>query len=119
MLTCEGLSLERIDEIKFGPTPVQIYPDVSRSDSAFILAGPELFRFDLPSGNFRASQVVFEESGVEVVLLIFPTDTRIAKTEFYPAFSCGFRPNRYLARPRKYRCWRYEGPNFFRRCRRK
>ncbi|PWW76412.1 hypothetical protein C7212DRAFT_187232 [Tuber magnatum] len=66
-----GLSLERIDRIKFGPTPVQIYPDVSRSDSAFILAGPELFRFDLPSGNFRASQVVFEESEVEPSLVAF------------------------------------------------
>lgn len=61
-----ALSLEMIDEIKFGPTSVQIFPDVGRSDSAFILAGPELFRFDLPSGNFRASQVVFEESEIEV-----------------------------------------------------
>ncbi|RPB10620.1 hypothetical protein P167DRAFT_490675 [Morchella conica CCBAS932] len=65
------LTLERIEEIKFGPTPVQLHPDVRRYDSAFVLAGPELFRFDSPNGKFRASQVVFEESDVEPSLVAF------------------------------------------------
>lgn len=68
-LIFKGLTLERIEEIKFGPTPVQLHPDVRRYDSAFVLAGPELFRFDSPNGKFRASQVVFEESDVEVSAL--------------------------------------------------
>lgn len=65
------ISLDRIEEIKFGPTPVQLHPDVRRCDSAFVLAGPELFRFDFPNGKFRASQVVFEESDIEPSLVAF------------------------------------------------
>lgn len=92
-LTFEGLSLERVEEIKFGPTPVQLHPDVRRHDSAFVLAGPELFRFDFPNGKFRAAQVVFEGSEMEVSGISQPEQLEI-KTEKIVAFPCGLHTDR-------------------------
>lgn len=47
--------------IEFGPIPVRLHLDVKRTDSAFVLAGPELYRFDMPFGEFRAAQICFSD----------------------------------------------------------
>lgn len=53
-----------------------LYLDVRRKDSAFALAGPEVYRFDMPRDNFRAAQLVFvvKESDIDVSVLT-PTST--------------------------------------------
>lgn len=56
------IRLTRSRVIKFGPIPVRLHLDVKRRDSAFVLAGPELYRFDLPSGEFRAAQICFNDT---------------------------------------------------------
>ncbi|KAF8544951.1 mono-functional DNA-alkylating methyl methanesulfonate N-term-domain-containing protein, partial [Trichophaea hybrida] len=53
------LKLVRSQDIRFGPIPVQLYLDVHRKDLAFALAGPEVYRFDMPCDIFRAAQLVF------------------------------------------------------------
>ncbi|TGZ78547.1 hypothetical protein EX30DRAFT_309836 [Ascodesmis nigricans] len=58
----DGLKLYRQREIKFGPIPIQIHLDARRKDSAFVLAGPELYRFDLPHDVFRGTQIVFKDT---------------------------------------------------------
>ncbi|KAI5781468.1 mono-functional DNA-alkylating methyl methanesulfonate N-term-domain-containing protein [Geopyxis carbonaria] len=55
-------------EINFGPIPIQLQPDYCRRDSAFILAGPELYRFDMPKNSFRAAQIVFKDTEVDPVI---------------------------------------------------
>lgn len=81
-----------MEEIKFGPTPVHLHPDVRRHDSAFVLAGPELFRFDFPNGKFRAAQVVFEESEMEVDGPSIFCQMRI-RTDDITVFPCRFHAN--------------------------
>jgi hypothetical protein len=53
------LQLNRVQEIRFGPIPVRLHLDTCRKDSAFALAGTEVYRFDMPRDNFRAVQVIF------------------------------------------------------------
>ena len=59
--TACGLDLrfEKCVDMKFGPIPVQLRQDVRRRDSAFVSAGSEVYRFDMPHGNFKATQLVF------------------------------------------------------------
>lgn len=58
------LTLNR--EIHFGPIPVQLYNDTRRKDVAFALAGPEVYRFEMPRGKFKAAQLVFVVKDLEV-----------------------------------------------------
>lgn len=55
-----GLQLNRSQVIRFGPIPVQLHLDARRKDSAYVLAGPEVYRFDIPHDKFRATQLVFD-----------------------------------------------------------
>jgi hypothetical protein len=54
----------------FGPIPVQLHLDVHRNDTAYALAGPEVYRFDIQRGDFRAAQVFFNvpDSAMDVSL---------------------------------------------------
>ena len=54
----KALQLERRQEVKFGPIPVLLSVDMYRKDSAFALAGREVYRFDMPRDKFRAAQVI-------------------------------------------------------------
>lgn len=53
------LHFEKCVDMKFGPIPAQLRQDVRRRDSAFVSAGSEVYRFDMPHGNFKATQLVF------------------------------------------------------------
>jgi hypothetical protein len=55
----DALQLNRVQEIRFGPIPVRLSLDTRRKDSAFALAGTEVYRFDMPRDNFRAAQLIF------------------------------------------------------------
>ena len=68
MLTCiiDSLNLTRKDEIQFGPIPVQVLPNVQSQEVVFVLAGPELYVFQMKYDEVKASQVVFEGSLLEV-----------------------------------------------------
>lgn len=65
---------------------MQVHSDVRRKDSAFLLAGPELYRFDMPQDVFRATQVIFRDSHMDVS---FPKEpgvrTRVPLTMLQPA----------------------------------
>ncbi|KAA8910552.1 mono-functional DNA-alkylating methyl methanesulfonate N-term-domain-containing protein [Sphaerosporella brunnea] len=54
-----SLQLNRSQEMHFGPVPVRLHMDVRRKDSAFALAGHEVYRFDMPRGSFRGAQLIF------------------------------------------------------------
>jgi len=54
----QAVHLRRRQEVTFGPIPVLLSADVYRKDSAFALAGRELYRFDMPRDNFRGAQVI-------------------------------------------------------------
>lgn len=41
---------------------MQLHSDSRSKHAAFVLAGPELYKFDMPHADIKASQVVFEES---------------------------------------------------------
>ncbi|RPB28968.1 hypothetical protein L211DRAFT_855135 [Terfezia boudieri ATCC MYA-4762] len=64
-----NLQLERKNEIQFGPIPVQALPHVQREDLVLVLAGPELYRFEMTGDEVTVSQIVFEGTIIEPALV--------------------------------------------------
>lgn len=68
----KALQLEKRQEIKFGPIPVLLSLDVYRKDSAFALAGREVYRFDMPRDSFRGAQVIIVMPNEEIDVSAVP-----------------------------------------------